>query len=731
MYLTILSLFAFMLCSLDMSAQRVVFSHPHGFCESAFLLELTAEDVLPATEYNICYTLDGSMPTSASLHYTQPIKVEHNTIIRTAVLSHDGMGAVSTASYLFAEDVLHQTDSPKGYPDTWGEYCQIWGTAIADYGMDADMAHDATLAPKIKEGLLALPALSIVTDKDHFFSHERDSARGGIYIFTGTPVGDGIGRGWERPISMELFGCGHDLTIDCGVKLHGGHSRLPEKSPKHSLRLMFKKEYGPGKLDYPIFGPYGPDRFNQLVLRCMFGNAWQHWDNGNRKRAQYERDAWARCMQDRMGHPSSRVQYVHLFINGLYWGLYNLAERVDDDYCATNFGGKKSEYDVIKVEEDHSGHSIEPANGNMDKWNEMMALVDKAATSNADYFKLIGCDEEGKPSDEVSSLLDIDNFIDFMLINQYGGNTDWDHHNWFAFCNRETNDKGFRFICWDSELIMGDPMENNLGINNKGAPTSILNKLVKNPNFLHRYMDRACRHLVMHDGWLTPNKVLEVWDSIYHIIDLPLYDEAARWGDYRHSVHPYQSMGDRYTVDNHYAKERKRLLEQFFPTRSETLVEQLKDKGWFSTVDLPQMRINGMIDELADTLEWGETLAFTTANVYYTTDHADPVSWADNPNGTTTASAMLYEGVGNVLDRIDWDQHTLTIRAIRKGRGAKWSPVVQRTFVLHAPDDIREKQVAMSHVILGTYDLQGRRVSDDALLPKGVYIKNGKKYLVK
>ena len=45
---------------------------------------------------------------------------------------------------------------------------------------------------------------------------------------------------------------------------------------------------------------------------------------------------------------------------------------------------------------------------------------------------------------------DVDNFIDFLFINQYGGNTDWDHHNWLAFRNRELGYRGFCFVCWDT-----------------------------------------------------------------------------------------------------------------------------------------------------------------------------------------------------------------------------------------------------------------------------------------
>ena len=730
-----------MVASLTAPAQerRVVFSRAHGFCDTPFELTATCEGGAEDGALAIRYTLDGSAPTASSTLFGATLRLSDTTILRAAAFSGaERVSPVTTATYLFVDDVMRQSNTPEGYPDTWGDYTNIWGTAQADYEMDPEMTTNKTLGPKIRQGLLAIPTLSIVTDRDGLFSHVPDSAHGGIYVFTGTPVGDGIGRGWERHASMELFGGSGqgvgeeppvddggramDVTIDCGIKLHGGHSRLAEKNPKHSFRLMFKSKFGPGKLDCPVFGPDGPAKFDQLVLRCMFGNAWQHWDSGNRKRAQYERDAWARTMQSLMGHPASRVQYVNLYLNGMYWGLYNLAERVDDNYCASNFGGKKSQYDVIKVEEDHAGHEVEASDGDMEKWDEMMALASKAASQNAAYFRLTGCDAEGRPSADVEPLLDVDNFIDYMLINQYGGNTDWDHHNWLAFRNRETADRGFRFVCWDTEIIFGSPTENNLNYNNAGAPTQMLTRLMRNPIFLHRYIDRAYQLLEAPGGWLTEERVVQVWDSLYHIIALPLYAEAARWGDYRRDVHPYQSRGDLYTVDLHYQAERQRLLTDYFPHRSATLIEQLKNRGWYSSVSVPQMCLNGEpLGAEVDTLTHADVLTFTNyRNVYFTVDGSAPVSWASSANGTLTPTAQRFANGMNVLDAVDFDAaRTLTVRAI------------MRTFVLDQTSGIVSVRRPMAQDDRAVYDLQGRRMPDGQPLPKGVYVRGGKKVMVR
>ena len=202
--LLVISLLVVVLTPLSLCAQKLTFSQPHGFCDAPFSLTITG-DALPEDAV-IRYTVDGSMPTLASTAYSQPLDIQTTTILRAAAFSATArLTTVATATWIFAEDVLKQSDHPAGYPEEWGRYTQIEGTATADYGMDQKMTTDPVLAPKIIEGLKSLPVVSIVTDKDNLFSHENDEERGGIYIFTGPPLGDATGHGWTRPASIELM----------------------------------------------------------------------------------------------------------------------------------------------------------------------------------------------------------------------------------------------------------------------------------------------------------------------------------------------------------------------------------------------------------------------------------------------------------------------------------------------------------------------------------------------
>ena len=694
-----------------MRAEAPALSMPHGIYHDRFTLSISS----PVPGATVFFTDDGSDPRISGNLYDGAFTISSTAVIRAAYLLSDSVWSdVQTASYIFPHSLLTQGNKPYGYPLYWGKYCEISGTARADYEMDSEITSDATLASYVTEGITTLPIVSLVTDRDNLFSRVADEETGGIYIFTGCPVGDGTGRGWERPVSFELMGgeAGHDLTVSCALKLHGGHGRLPEKNPKHAFRLHFKSAYGPAKLKYPVFGDRAPRRFNALVLRTFFGYSWQHWDGAQRSKAQYARDLWTRETQAKMGDPISTGQYVHLFINGLYWGIYNLCERVTDDFCAQHFGGTEEDWDVTEVDGGAGQyHAAIPTYGTIDAWNEMADLIYQLP-SHKSYMHLIGCGSDGKPNVKYPPLLDIDNFIRYMLINLYGGNTDWDHHNWYAYRNRVWADQGFRFICWDSENVLVSTTENLTTKNNRGCPTGFLNRLMKQGLFAHRFHEIAQQVL-------------------YHTIRLALWDECARWGDYRRDVHPYTTRGILYRPDTSYETERKRLLEQYFPVRTDRLIAQLRDRGWFPKAEAPAIFIDGTETGYGLQPLFSESrLTLSGDDVFYTTDGSMPVSWFNNDAGALSPTAKAYDDGANILDDFAAAglPDTLTLRAISLSDG-EWSPIVSVRLLIDDPTDmaLAREEKPNPHYI---YDLSGRRIAPDQLR-RGIFFSDGKKHLIR
>lgn len=710
-------------------AEAPEFSIPHGIYNATFRLSITS----PIPGSTVYFTDDGSDPREKGILYDGPFSISRTSVIRSAYLHSDTVWSdVKTATYIFPKSLLTQGNKPYGYPTYWGKYCQISGTAIADYEMDPEITGHETYSNYVTEGITTLPIVSLVTDKGNFFNNVADEKTGGIYIFTGCPVGDGTGRGWERPVSFELIGGeeNHDLTVDCCIKLHGGHGRLPEKNPKHAFRLHFKSEYGPKKLKYPVFGDRGPKKFNALVLRTFFGYSWQHWDSNQRNKAQYTRDLWARATQAKMGDPISKAQYVHLYLNGMYWGLYNLCERVNDDFCAQNFGGSEEDWDVTEVDGGAGQyHAAIPTYGTIDAWNAMADLI-YDLPNHSSYMHLIGCGSDGKPNVKYPPLLDVDNFIHYMLINLYGGNTDWDHHNWYAYRNRIWADRGFRFICWDTENILVSPSENLTNKNNRGCPTGFLNRLMKQGIFAHRFHEEA-QCALTHGGPLSPEAAEATWDSLSNVIRLALWDEAARWGDYRRDIHPYTTKGALYKPDGAYEAERLRLQKQYFPVRTDNFIKQLRERGWFPYTEAPAIYVDDVeIGYGIHPFSTQSTLTLTGTDIYYTLDGTAPVNWFKNDDGAISSSARQYTEGENILSRFSGSviPDTITLRAICRENG-EWSPIVNVKLATYDPDFVslpQENKPKME----GLFDLHGRRITARDLR-RGIFIVNGKKVLKK
>ncbi len=605
------------------------FNVKHGLFDSPFSLSMSSS----IGTADIFYTTDGSFPSESNgTLYSSPLSISTTSVIRAvSVVDGEGESNITTQSYIFPDKVIHQTNTPTGYPVNWGPYTAIAGNAIADYEMDPEMMTDADFANTVKGALLDIPTISLVTDKDNFFLDVVDSVTGGIYIYTGAP-GDETGLGWERPVSFEYFDNeSTSVQADCGVRLHGGHSRRPEKSPKHSFLLVFKSDYGPSKLKYSMFEGEAAPKYDKLVLRSGFGNSWIHHSYDERQRAQYQRDIWTKDTQRDMGHPSSHSSYVHLYINGIYWGIYAPSERMDREFAAKYMGGNEDDYDVIKDE-------TEVADGTIDAWNQMMQMANAGLVDNDDYQRFQGNTSDGTPTPEIEAMADVLNLADYMLINLYGSNTDWDHHNWAAARNRVNPDKGFKFFCWDAEHMVKSLTGNVVDENNPNCPSRVFQQLMQNEQYKRLFSDRVQKHCY-NNGALTSNVAKTRWLKRTAQIETSVYAESARWGDYRRDVHPFQTVGpfDLYTVEDYLLPQQDFMLNTYFPGRIDVFIGQLRNAGMFPALDAPIFYLNGN-QNFSSVISSGDNLTMTTTEgtIYYTTDGTDPVNWPESVGGNET-----------------------------------------------------------------------------------------------
>ncbi|MEZ4474245.1 MAG: CotH kinase family protein [bacterium] len=546
----------------------------------------------------IRYTLDGRTPTpEVGEIYREPLQVDRTTSLR-AMAWRPGYrdGPRTAATWIFPADVARQDAQATldaGFPARWG-------ATAPDYGMDPRViGPGAPDADRLGPALAALPTLALTTELDGLFGPD------GIYTRS-----DQHGVAWERAISADFFtpDGAEAFQVECGLRIQGGAFRSHGLTLKHSLRLLFKSDYGPGKLRHPLFGPDGPDRFDTITLRANSNDGWQ-W-SGAGDRPLYIRDAFARATRRAMGGEASRGRFVHLYLNGIYWGVYEAVERPDAAYSATHFGGERDDWDAI-----NSGTAVD---GDLVAWNALLAALNAGVADLPAYQAVTG-------QADAPQLIDPVDYADYMLTNLYVGNTDWPQKNYYLSRDRARG-VGFRFSMWDAEWSMG--IRSELDTNRVGVNIGVAQPwpaLRQNAEFRLLVADRAHRHL-FGGGALYVDPASPAWDAarpegnrpaarfmaLADEVELALVAESARWGD-QHAATPY-------TVDGHWRRERDRLLATYLPFRSGVFLDQLRAAGLYPALRGPLFAAR----EGAVPVPYDLPVDAEGERLYYTLDGTDP-----------------------------------------------------------------------------------------------------------
>jgi hypothetical protein len=673
------------------------FSADRGFYEAPFTVHLTCST--PGAV--IYYTTNNSEPTLANgniYNPASPISITTTTCLRAAAFKSGYLPSnIDTQTYIFLDKVVTQATNPStgaqvvpaGYPTTWPGGSQT-GAVTGDYQVDPDIASPTGLfgsvyAAGLKDDLMAIPSISIVVPIDQLFGTTT-----GIYINQGQD-------GTERAGSVELIDPDglEAFHTNCGVRMQGGASLYEGgttlnrwKSYKLSFRLTFRGVYG-GKLDYPLFGPEGAEKFDTIVLDSRPQNSWVHTDSTQRLRGEYVRDQVSSDTQIAMGGYACRGRPVHLYLNGLYWGLYWMHERPDDSFAASYLGGQEDDYDVIK----HDYNNV--ISGSNDDYIAMFAL--SASSPNA-----------VTAFNNLAAKLDVADFIDYLLANFYLGNNDWDHKNWYATHNRFDPAGRWRWHMWDGEHVMDDGTYTVIDAttkNNYMAPTGLHQKWIANAEYRMLFADRVHKHF-FHDGVLTPSAFAALFTNLTSQIDRAIVGESARWGDNRRST-PY-------TRNIEWVNECNRLLTNFIPTRRDVVLAQFtgKNPAWYPAVTAPEFYVNGAAQYGGDAPA-GSSLTMSTGGntVWYTLDGSDPRL----PGGAiNTASAAQYT-TGISLSA------SVLIKARARTGGGVWSALAEAVFdvgpvrenlrvteLMYHPDDPNHEFVELKNI--GTEALNLSRV---------------------
>jgi len=614
------------------------FSPEHGFYDGQILVAMTCET--PGAR--IYYTTDCTDPYvvaerigpgPSAKTYTEPLPISKTSCLRAAAARDDwSPSAIVTQTYLFVADVIGQ--SPNRQPPGSGWPSGSVNGQMIDYGMDPDVVDDPAYADLMDDALLAIPSISLVTELDNLFSPQK-----GIYVNARAQ-----GQGWERPVSVELLNPdgSEGFQINAGLRIRGGYSRQGS-NPKHAFRLFFRAEYGQSKLHFPLFGDEGVDEFDAVDLRTSQNYSWSFEGNSSRSHDTFVREVFSRDTQRDMEQPYTRSRYYHLYINGHYWGLFQTQERSEASYAESYFGGEKEDYDVIKSRAGNGGYDIEATDGTLNAWRRLWDMAREGFGDDQSYYRVQGLDPDGEVNPDYEKLLDIDNLIDYMLCTYYVGDPDGPVSAWARVANNfygvynHNDPEGFIFFRHDAEHSLDNLYENRLFASSTEAVGSQFNKsnplwthlkLMAHPEYRMRFADRVYKQF-FNDGLLTPESCIDRFMARADQIDLAIIAESARWGDAKRS-RPR-------TRDDDWLPDINGMVSNYFPNRTEIVMNQFRSKGWYPNLNPPTLNQHG------GSVDTGFELRLSgSGDLYYTLDGTDPRQ-PETAGGPASALTLVAE----------------------------------------------------------------------------------------
>lgn len=449
-------------------------------------------DIVLEGEGTIYYTTDASKPNQWDKVYNGPIRVTKTTVIRAMCVAPGKKNSkVTDLTYL-----LNENDN--------------------------------------------LPVVTIVSDPANFFSEETGIYTFGLNYEPEEPYkGANFWQDWEREATVSLFEKdGTGFTSSCGVTIYGAYSRY---QPKKSLALHFRDQYGASELAYPLFGEEGVSTYEAFVLRAGGQDSY---------RARIRDELITSLAADYTDIVVQKYRPAVLYINGEYYGLHYIREKINEHFVAANCN--------VPAEDVTLGRA------NATGVDSYVALVEYASThdlTNPEYYE------------ELGSMMNIDQYMDYIIAQICIGNDDNSNVRFFT-----TEGGKWHWILYDTDLCFYNPNYNSVAehLNPWGTgaanyiSTALINALLKNPDFKDAFLKRMAWQL---DTIWAPEVMHPRIDAMVKEIQPDMAKDLARWYD-------TQEHWDKYLG----------ILRQFVDERYDILVPQVQE--YFDLTDA-QMRAYG------------------------------------------------------------------------------------------------------------------------------------------
>ena len=580
------------------------FNINRGFFTEPFQLELSSE-----TEgAEIRYTIDGSTPGPLSGRvYRTPLSINRTVVVR-AIAYKDGLQPtnVDTHTYIFPSDVVEQS------------------------AMRTSITQSATYGPRMLNSLRAVPSISLITQNSGFLNEGGSNIRE------------------EYPASIEMiFPDGREgFQEDAGLSNYGGRFT---NFRKKSFRVAFRERFGPTKVRYPIFEGFQykhhppAEEFDVINLR-----SGSHDMNS---RGAYMSNRFTDDTMLDMGNIAPHGRFVHVYLNGTYWGQYHMRERWSADMASSYFGGSKNEYEAVNAN-DNFRNDEEVYDGSGRFWAATKSLV-------------LGED----PFNEASDYIDIANIIDFMLVWVSG-----DSESEFRSFGSSVKGVPFKFMIKDADGYLRPASSGKAG---HPGPLNVMSEMRGGPggeDFRMLVADRIHKHF-FNDGAFTPMRNIRRLRVRTAEARLGFISESARWG-FRspQSWESYQAN----------------LMNSHFRGLTDTMVSRFKSIGMYPDIIAPIFSQHG--GSVMPTTP--VSMSTDARTIYYTVDGSDPRLPGGVPNPVANVSSLRTGAGGNNVSNPLFFQSPTRLRArAYNTRTGEWSALNEALFTIDSEPASRRNLV--------------------------------------
>jgi len=357
-------------------------------------------------------------------------------------------------------------------------------------------------------------------------------------------------RNREVEASFEVYepGDGEKLRINVGLKIFGGWGS--RGYAQKSMALFARSEYGYGKIRHPFFPNKAVDSFESIVLRNSgndnqstwltyprppireFGTPVSHGSyfvNGN---FTMFRDAMMQSLVEETGLDTQGYRPAVLYLNGDYWGIYNIREKFSEHYVESTHDVPADDIDLIE------GYGSANS-GSSSAYNLMRNFIQSRPMNNSVYYQTVQ-----------DFYLDIDNFIDYHLAVIYGQN--FDIGNIKCWRQRSGVDRQFHWMLYDQDYSFNlwkpdvyipamrrdysdyenmfafytNPVGSGTGWPNSGGRTLLLREMLESDEFENSFVQR-CADLL--NTLFESERVLARIDTMAGVIRPEMGRHLSRW----------------------------------------------------------------------------------------------------------------------------------------------------------------------------------------------------------